>query len=122
MHRYHFAISASFAIGLLFVGGCTTTKPPINATTYAAYAEGLKGSPAFRQAEISKCIGEVSNDPRRREVLRKIANVAPGTDPRPIVCQRLTGAMASGRLTYAEMQTFTAGQATPKIVRIMQGR
>ncbi|WP_148640198.1 hypothetical protein [Aureimonas sp. AU20] len=121
MPERHTAILASIAFGLLLVGGCTSTRP-ISPTNYAAYAEGLKGSPALRQDEIQKCASNLRVNPQKRETLRKLMNLAPGRDPLPLACRRVTDAIASGRLTYRDMEQVRTGQATPKTIRILQAR
>lgn len=121
MKRGHVAASACLAMAVFLLGGCVSARP-ISPTTYAAYSEGLRGSPQLRRTEIRNCVAGVRPTPQQREIFRQLLNLAPGRDPMPVACRRITDAIVSGRLSFADAEKARAGEVTPGLVRILQAR
>lgn len=102
--------------GLLLLGGC------VSATQYAAVSEALKGSPSLRNDEIDRCVKTNRSTAREKDIMRKLMNLSPGSDTARVGCTRMVGAVASGRLSYADYQSVRMGQVTPQLIRVLQAR
>ena len=116
MRMVRLAASVSLMLGLLALGGC------ISETKYAAISEAYKGSPALRREELRRCNLQARAAPIQRAKLAVVMNLPPRSDPVPVLCRRMIESVASGKLSYEDYRTIRAGQITPKLVRILQGR
>lgn len=98
---------------LLTLAGCATVSTE-------AEVEALRGSPALQRDAHAVCLAEF-RDPKTRNELARLMNVRIESAPR-IGCNRLVGAMVSGRLTPADIDAMKAGRIDAKLVRVLQGR
>jgi hypothetical protein len=95
--------------------GCTSEKD------YKELSAALKASPALRAKAVEKCLGKPLDwNAEMREALGYFANAADARNPR-IVCQRYVNAIASGRLSYKDVQSFSQGELTPTMGRVLRG-
>lgn len=124
MQGRDFASVALMIAGLMVLGGCTTTqtKRVWTPVQYASYIEAMRGSPALRRSELDKCQAQIRAIHGRRAELGKILNMPPNRDPVPLFCQRIVGALVSGRLNYSDYQNSKRSVTTPKVIRVIQGR
>ncbi|WP_117192964.1 hypothetical protein [Rhizobium terrae] len=105
------------AISVISVGlvACTTEKE------YKELAAALKSGPALRAKAVEKCIGKPLDwNAEMREALGWVANAADARNLK-IVCQRYVNAIASGRLTYKDVQSLGQGELTPTMARVLRG-
>lgn len=127
MQGRHLASAAAVAASMVLLSGCTTAQkgPGRNMTPvqYAASTEALKGSPALRRATLQECaVIARRSGARNISAMAVLMNLPPNRDPIPLYCQRMVAALTSGRITYADYQAIRTMQATPKLIRVIQGR
>lgn len=108
------------ALGILSVciglSGCMTENDYKEAVTI------VKARPEVRARLVEKCVGEpLEWNAQMREVLGWFANASDARNPR-IICQRYYNAIASGRLTYKDVQNFQQGELTPTMARVLRGK
>jgi hypothetical protein len=123
MQRRQFALF----VGLALFSGCTSAQQGsgrnLTPVQYAASTEALKGSPALRRAALQECATIARRSGARNiSAMGVLMNLPPNRDPIPLYCQRMVAALTSGRITYADFQAIRTMQATPKLVRVIQGR
>jgi hypothetical protein len=107
------AIAASLV--LLVSAGCSTGN-------YDVARTALQGSPGLRSQTISNCGRMIDRKPlATRRNMATVMNTSTKNVSR-LYCQRIIRAIASGRLTRADIQAGARGQLTPNIVRVVQGR
>ncbi len=111
MNRIHLT-SAFLALALLT--GCAPSKQE-----YAAIQETVRGSAKARKLAMSECTAHWS--PLQRKNASIILDVSEKSAP-GIACSRLVQAVRSGKLTYRDAVDMIRGKATPKIIKILQGR
>ncbi|ALN71453.1 hypothetical protein [Aureimonas sp. AU20] len=111
------SFKAALAVsGLMLLGGC------VSATQYAATSEALKGSPALRRDGVESCIKRNRVTPAQKDLMRKLMNLAPGSNVDRVACERLIGGIASGRLTHEDYRNTVTGHVTPQVIRVLQAR
>lgn len=103
-------------LGLLILGGC------LSSTQYSAVSEVLKGSPELRREGVETCMRNNRSTPEQKEMMRKLMNLSPGSNAVRIGCERVTAALASGKLSYDDYRGIQFGQITPQLVRVLQNR
>ncbi|MGK6314526.1 hypothetical protein [Neorhizobium sp. DT-125] len=102
------AICAGFA-------SCTTEKE------FKDIVAALKSNPTLRAKAIEDCVGKPLDwNAEMREALGWFANATDTKNPR-IVCQRYYNAIASGRLTYKDVQSFSQGELTTTMAKVLRG-
>ena len=116
MAVFHRGSGAVAAIGLLVLGGC------VSSTQYSAVSEALKGSPDLRRESVETCVRDNRSTPEQKEMMRKLMNLSLGSDTVRVGCERVTAALASGRLSYDDYRAIQFGQITPQIIRVLQNR
>lgn len=103
----------------LALSSCTTTASKSNFETGAT---ALAGSERLREAVTERCIARARNfSPEARHNAALVMDVKDSQADR-LSCTRMVNAIATGRLTYAEVEAMRYGHISPKIVRILQGR
>lgn len=126
MQKHRVTSAAAMVVGLMLLSGCTSTQQrtgrSLTPLQYASVIEAMKGSPALRRSEIQRCSAGTRSSPHQRDQLRLLLNVSPNRDPTPLFCQRLIGALTSGRLNYADYRNSMRSEITPKLIRVIQGR
>ncbi len=102
----------------LLLAGALSACAPTRAE-YDMMHTTLEGSPAIRARVIAEC----KKDGFSREQIESLAALmnVPERNVKPVFCNRLHGALASGRLTYEDVRSVW-GTPTPNLIRIMQGR
>ncbi|MCC2613251.1 MULTISPECIES: hypothetical protein [Rhizobium/Agrobacterium group] len=97
------------------LASCTTEKE------FKELAAALKSNPGLRAKAVEKCVGKpIDWNAEMREALGWFANSADAKTPR-IVCQRYVNAIASGRLSYKDVRSFSQGELTPTMARVLRG-
>ena len=81
----------------------------------------MAADPARRQLLIKEC----RNDARKKTALETnnmatLMKVPPARGPE-VFCDRVIGAIMSGRLTAADMNSVSRGEITPKVLAVLQG-
>ncbi|WP_105383768.1 hypothetical protein [Neorhizobium alkalisoli] len=105
-----------FAIACMTVAlaGCMTQE------RYQTVSTALEGSAALRAKTIKECTRSEWN-PKTTESLALVMDVSENKVPH-LACQRVVNAIASGKLSYEDLEKVRQGNITAKIVRIMQDR
>jgi len=116
MTVFHRGAGAIALVGSLMLGGC------VSSTQYSAVSEALKGSPELRREGVETCVRNNRSTLEQKEMMRKLMNLSPGSNAVRIGCERLTAALASGKLSYDDYRGIGFGQITPQVVRILQNR
>ncbi|MFB2553323.1 hypothetical protein [Ensifer soli] len=115
MRSRHLVVTA--LLGLILTGCTAMTEPQ-----YEAFQTALEGSPGLRREAVRQCMTENwSTWPKNRPMMAKLMNVSPER-ARNTFCQRMTGAIASKRLTYGDVVRIWRGSPTPNAIRVLQGR
>jgi hypothetical protein len=97
------------------LSSCALTK-----SEYEEMHTVMQGSPALKRDAIRKCIAShFSAD--LTDYYSKLMNVSKSDVPSAF-CNRLHGAIASGRLKYEDVRAIYNNSMSPNLVRIMQGR
>lgn len=123
MHVSRIAICLISGIAIFAsTGASAKPKPHLTPEKFAVLSEALAGSGALRRRMVEQCAAKMRALPttRRSEVAAVIDSsleAAPG-----IACERITSAIASGRMTYQDLADMIRRHPTVKVVRIMQGR
>lgn len=102
---------ASLAFALLTLASCAPSQ-----REYETVQTAVQGSPALQRAIVQDCVSRKwsKSDLEAGALLMSV----PANKVQALTCKRLTGALASGRLKYADVR----GQATVNLIKIMQGR
>ncbi len=94
----------------------------VSASNYAAGQQVLQGSPAVRNNFINSCVERIRNKPlKSRQTIAMVANTSVSAIPR-VYCSRMIRGIASGRLTYGDMNAASRGKVTPNVIKVLQGR
>lgn len=103
------------AIGMIALGltGCMTEEK------YEATSTALQGSASLRAKTIEICARNWNT--KSLEAAALLLDV-PQSKAARLVCHRSVDAIASGKLTYQDVNRMRQGDITAKMVRIMQGR
>ncbi|WP_149339920.1 hypothetical protein [Neorhizobium sp. P12A] len=106
-------------IAITALASCTTSAH--NPQTYAALQTALQGSPGFRKLVQDKCAMKITS-PEQKHMMSLLANV-PQDKVQQVVCERVTKAIASGRLTYDDFtQVVDHHRPTVTAIKVLQGR
>ncbi len=100
----------------------TLTGCGVSASRYELGQQVLKGSPALQNDFIKNCAQRLRNKPlQERQTLAAFANTSVAALPR-VFCSRVTKGVASGRLSYADVNAAKRGQPTVNMIKVLQGR
>lgn len=103
---------ASFAFTLLTLASCAPSQ-----REYETVQTAVQGSPALQSAIVKDCISKrwSKSDLETGALIMSV----PINKVQALTCKRLTSALASGRLKYADVRP---GQPTVNLIKIVQGR
>lgn len=107
---------AAMAIVAFALAGCMTEEK------YEAATTALQGSGSLRAKTIERCVGKPGHWSKTTVEAAALVMDVPESRAPSLACQRTVNAMASGRLTYQDMEKLRRGDITAKMVKIMQGR
>lgn len=103
-----------------FVVAATLSSCTVTRAEFDSWHTLLEGSPKIRAEWIADC----SKKPRTAEWISDMSDWmnVPKSSAKSTFCNRMYGALASGRLTYRDAQSIAEPPLTPNLIRIMQGR
>lgn len=110
---------AAAVVGASLLAGCTTMTEGEFNTMHAT----LEGSPAVKRMAIRDCIAREKSTPLgEKKTYAAFMNVSVARYETAF-CNRISNALANGRLTYADYVKLHSPTAdNSKVIRIMQGR
>ncbi|WP_312361343.1 hypothetical protein [Ensifer sp.] len=103
---------ASFAVALLTLASCAPSQGE-----YEKVQTAVQGSPALQRAVLKDCLAArwTKSELEAGALLLSV----PVNKVQTLTCKRMVSALATGRLTYADVR---ASQPTVNLIKIMQGR
>jgi hypothetical protein len=117
------AIMLVFGIELLVpTAASARPKPQLSREKFTVLSEALAGSAALRRRMVEQCAAKMrAGSSKQRNDVAALIDSSPEAAPQ-IVCERMTSAIASGRMTYQDLTDMLRRHPTVKVIRIMQGR
>ncbi|MEZ2131374.1 MULTISPECIES: hypothetical protein [unclassified Sinorhizobium] len=104
-----------FMMALTLLASCTPSE-----SHYKAIRASLNNGYAEKHYMIEGCASRGMSSKTRKELAAALR--VPESRVNIVICTRLANGIASGRLTYSDMQSFyEAKKATPNMIRVLQG-
>jgi hypothetical protein len=114
-------LSAAVLFTGLSIGATLAVEPPTPTEQWNDLIKKLATDAAYRRKDIADCVEATNKDAKRLETTIVLTSL-PRDRAARVVCERISRAIISGRLTLDMLLKMRAGHRFPDFVRIIQGR